>query len=88
VYVVHHTAHPPKLGLLGTTNVTAALAAFRALRGPDASPPVASIRPLAAAITPTDGYRAAPLYGASLVAGFLVGALFMFLGVRARRKRS
>jgi hypothetical protein len=83
--VTHHLGEPPQLGLLSTTNASAALVAFRAARGEDASLPVASIRPLAA-IASADEHHSTPIYVASLLGGFLVGAFFMFFGVRKRRR--
>jgi hypothetical protein len=84
VYATHHVTQPPKIGLLGMTDLGAAMANFQATRGIDTAPPVTSIWPVQAAVRASDTPSTA-IYAGSLAGGVLVGAGAMMLGLRAIR---
>ncbi|KAH9934816.1 aspartic peptidase domain-containing protein, partial [Fomitopsis serialis] len=88
VYAAHHAAtdsSPPKIGLLGLTDPTAALAQFRAVRGDDSTAP-AEVHSRA-----PRSFTGADVCGIAVVCGFVFGVilshlLHIWLAPRGRKR--
>lgn len=76
VYAAHYAAtdsSPPRIGLLGLTDPTAALAQFRAVRGDDSTAP-AEVRSRA-----PRSLTGADVCGIAVVCGFVFGVILSLL---------
>jgi hypothetical protein len=86
VYVSHQleTPHsPPQIGLIGTTDADKAMASFLTLRGYDSTPTgITLANHVSTSQKPTSGV----IYGASVVAGFVAGTIFMLIFLFRRAK--
>ncbi|KAG1749017.1 aspartic peptidase domain-containing protein [Suillus paluster] len=88
VYAIHQgttSSDPPMIGLLNTTDPSAALAEFTSSRGPDPAPPPSMQRVGSSATETRDTIATCVVCG---VCGFLIGAIGIVVFRLRRRRRS
>ncbi|EIN07738.1 acid protease [Punctularia strigosozonata HHB-11173 SS5] len=88
VYAVHHgptSSQPLRVGLINTTDPSAALVAFRSARGPDPLPSVSTAHIASARRVDLSG--AAGVYFIALAAGLISGVLVTLTSLRLSRSR-